>query len=173
MMGAILIIAQLALAFVPNVELVSLLIIAYARVIGIRAAFPIAVFILVEGVIFGFGLWWINYLYIWFMLMGAAVLLRKLQSNVIWAVVSAVFGLLFGALCSIPYLFMGGFPAAIAYFISGIPFDIAHSVGNFVAALLLLGPTYKILNKMLKEMGLVNSNVPETNNTQQDSIKAC
>ena len=164
MMAAILIVAQLALAFIPNVELVSLFIIAYARVIGIKAAFPITVFILVEGVIFGFGLWWINYLYVWYILLGIVLILRKLQSNLLWALVSAVFGLLFGALCSVPYLFMGGFPAALAYFVSGIPFDIAHAAGNFVAALLLLGPTYRILSRMLKKMGFGDQSILQTLN---------
>lgn len=162
MMGAILIVAQLALAFIPNVELISLFIIAYTRVIGIKAVFPISVFVLVEGVIFGFGLWWINYLYVWFILLAIVMLFRKLQNNILWALISAVFGLLFGALCSIPYLFMGGFSAAFAYFISGIPFDIAHSVGNFLAALLLIGPIYRILSKLLRKMGFVDISILQT-----------
>lgn len=162
MMAAILIIAQLALAGIPNIELVSLFIIAYTRVIGVKAVFPIAVFVLVEGVIFGFSLWFINYLYVWFILMGAVLLLRRMHHTLLWAFISAIFGLMFGALCSIPYLFMGGFPAALAYFISGIPFDVAHAAGNFVAALLLLGPVYRILSRILPKMGFANISLQET-----------
>jgi energy-coupling factor transport system substrate-specific component len=162
MMATILIIAQLALAGIPNIELVSLFIIAYARVIGIKAVFPIAVFVLVEGLIFGFSLWFINYLYVWFILLAIVLLLRKVQNTLIWAMVSAIFGLMFGALCSIPYFFMGGAGAALAYFISGIPFDIAHAAGNFVAALLLLSPTYRILSRILPKMGFVNVSLLET-----------
>ncbi len=163
MMGAILIVAQLALAFLPNIELVSLLIIAYTRVVGVKAVFPIAVFILVEGVIFGFGLWWINYLYVWFILMGIVMLFRKMQNNLLWAFISAIFGLLFGALCSFPYFFMGGPSAALAYFISGIPFDITHSAGNFLASLLLLGPVYKILSRLMRKIGFIDNSTVQLN----------
>ena len=51
-----------------------------------------------------------------------------------------VFGLMFGALCAIPYAVAGGLAAGIAYWVSGIPFDLLHCGGNVVLALVLFRP---------------------------------
>ena len=146
--GAILVTAQLALSFLPNIELVSLLIIVYALVLRGKVFYPVYIFVLAEGLIFGFGIWWISYLYIWAVLAAAVLLMRKTESAVFWAIVSGVFGLLFGALCSIPYLFIGGAGAAAAYWINGIPFDLLHCVGNAAAAAMLFRPSYKIMKRL-------------------------
>lgn len=148
LLSAILIIVQVALAVLPNIELVSLLVIVYTLVLGKKAFFPIYVFVIAEGIIYGFGLWWISYLYIWAILAAAVLLLRKNEQPLFWAVVSGIYGLLFGALSAIPYLFMGGIGTAAAYWVSGIIFDLLHCAGNAVAAALLFKPSYKLLKKL-------------------------
>ena len=151
MMGlfsAILLGVQLAFSFLPNIELVSLLIILYTRHLRYRALPVIYVFVLLEGLVFGFGIWWIMYLYIWAVLFGLTMLLRKNQFLVGWALLSGGFGLCFGALGSIPYLFLSGPQAAFAWFVAGIPFDITHGVGNFFVCLALLKPLDYLLERM-------------------------
>ncbi|NLY47709.1 MAG: hypothetical protein GX059_01615 [Clostridiales bacterium] len=144
-MSAILIIAQVALSFIPNVELVSLLVILFSLLYGWKTLFIIYVFVLVEGLIYGFGIWWINYLYVWTILMLAAMLFKKQRSPFFWAILSGTFGLIFGTLCSIPYLFIGGVPMAVSQIISGIPFDVIHCVGNYAVTLALFNPLYRFL----------------------------
>lgn len=150
-LGAMLIVVQVALAVIPNLELVSLLVIIYTALLGARALYPIYIFVLVEGLIYGFGLWFINYLYVWAVLFAVTLLCRKVTGVLGWALISGGFGLVFGALCAIPYLFIGGFNAALAYWVSGIPFDIAHCIGNTAAALLLYKPVYSTLQKLTKK----------------------
>lgn len=70
--------------------------------------------------------------------------MSKAKSPFIWATISGAFGLLFGMLCAIPYLIMGGPVMAIAYWVSGIPFDLVHSAGNFILCLMLWKPLTKI-----------------------------
>lgn len=148
-LGALLVIVQVSLAFLPNIELVSLLIIVYTLVLGSSVFAPILVFMLVEGLLYGFGLWWLNYLYLWPILAGVVLLLRKQRSPIFWAIFSGGFGLLFGALCAIPYFVIGGPASAFAYWVSGIPFDIAHCMGNIAAALLLFAPCLRILERLV------------------------
>ena len=62
---------------------------------------------------------------------------------------SGFYGITFGALCAIPYFFMGGFPSAFAYWVSGIVYDIPHCIGNVLICLLLFKPLYKVLNQAL------------------------
>lgn len=147
-LAAMMIAGQVAMASLPNIEPVSFLIIAGAVVYGYSILFSVYAFVLVEGMIYGFGLWVLNYLYVWAILAVAAVLLRKIEDRLIWAVISGAFGLCFGLLCAIPYVFISGFPAAAAYYISGIPFDLLHAVGNFTLALFFLPPCVKLLRKL-------------------------
>lgn len=150
MMGALLVGIQVAIGLlpIPNLELVSLLIITFTLVFGYRTLYIIYIFVLLEGFFYGFGPWWINYMYVWTILFFIANIFRKREEALFWAIVSATFGLSFGALCSIPYFITGGFPSGMAYWVSGIPFDIIHGIGNFVVALLLFKPIYRILNKL-------------------------
>ena len=57
--------AQVVMGFLPNIELVTLLFILYTLVLGKKVFLIIYVFVFLEGFFYGFGLWWINYLYVW------------------------------------------------------------------------------------------------------------
>ncbi|MDD3921416.1 MAG: hypothetical protein PHO41_09625 [Eubacteriales bacterium] len=146
--SALLIIVQMAFAFLPNIELVSLLVMLYTVVWGRQAYVPVLVFVLVEGLIYGFGLWFCNYLYVWPILVIASRRMHKNAGRLSWALLSCVFGLLFGALCAIPYLFIGGAASAFAYWVAGIPFDLIHGVSNFIVALLLFQPLKTLLERL-------------------------
>ena len=148
MMIATIEVAKNALAFIPNVELVSLLVILFTLYFGKKILFVIPAFILLEGCIYGFGLWWIMYLCVWPLLALITYIMRKQESVWVWAIMSGSFGLAFGALCSIPYIVLSGPKAAFAWWVSGIPFDILHCVSNFVLCMVLFKPLSKVMRKM-------------------------
>lgn len=148
MLSAVLITVQVALSFIPNVELVSALIILFTLVFGRKTLYIIYIFVAVEGVIYGMGLWWFNYLYIWTVLYFITSLLRKNRSPLLWAIVSSAFGFGFGALCSIPYFITGGIPSGMAFWVAGIPFDVIHGIANFIVALLVFIPFYYIMKRL-------------------------
>ncbi|HHU73025.1 MAG TPA: hypothetical protein GXZ28_00160 [Clostridiales bacterium] len=150
MMGAILVTLQVAFAFLPNVELVSLLVILSTLIFKRKTIFILAIFICLEGFIYGLGLWWINYLYIWYILYFICTLFKNERSSWFWAMISGIYGLVYGLLCSIPNIFIGGFGAAFAYWVVGIPFDITHGIANFIITLILFKPLYHILNRLNK-----------------------
>ena len=144
---AIVFAAQVAMGFLPNIEMVTLLFILYTLVLGKKVFFIIYVFVFLEGIFYGFGLWWINYLYVWTVQCIITLFLRKQTSVIFWCIISGFYGITFGALCAIPYFFMGGIPSAFAYWVSGIIYDIPHCIGNIIICLLLFKPLYKILNQ--------------------------
>ena len=147
-LSAILLVGQLGMAFLPNIEPVTTLIILYTLIYK-KQIFPVIyTFVLLEGLVFGFGIWWVSYLYIWSILALIVLSLQKITSVILWAVVSGAFGLLFGALCAIPYLISGGPGAAFAYWTAGIPYDILHCAGNFVLTLTLYRPLLHLLKKL-------------------------
>ena len=148
MLGAMMIVGQIVMAPLPNIEPVSLLILCCAAVYGWKTLFPIYVFVLVEGLVFGVGMWFISYLYIWVVPLIAAILIRDYDSALLAALVSAAFGLIFGALTSIPYLFIGGIRMMLSYIASGLIFDVLHCAGNFVLALVLYKPLVTLIKRL-------------------------
>jgi len=151
MMSALLLIVQVGLGFLPNIELVSLLIILYTLIFGRKTLYIIYVFVAMEGLLYGFGLWWFSYLYLWTILFIITMIFRKERSSLFWAIISGAFGISFGALCSILNIFLSGIPSAVAFWFSGIPFDILHGIGNYAIALMLFKPLYHLLNEVHKK----------------------
>ncbi len=149
--AALMIALQVALASLPNIEVVSLLIILATVVMGAKSLYAVAVFVMVEGLIYGFHIWWINYLYVWPLLVGVVLLLRKWSHPLLWALVAGLFGLFFGTLCSIPYFLTGGWGAGFGYIIGGIPFDLVHCLANVALVALLYRPLENILKRVLPQ----------------------
>lgn len=147
-LGGLIFAAKVAMAPLPNIEPVSLLVMLCAVTFGKKALYPIAVYILLEFALYGFGLWSVNYLYVWPLLAGAAYLLRGMESPLGWALLSGAFGLMFGALCAPVYLFTGGWAFALSWWVSGIPFDLLHCTGNFALALVLFKPLRRVMGRM-------------------------
>lgn len=151
MLSAIFLTVQVGLAFLPNVELISLLIILCTLVIGYKTLLVIYVFVMSELLIYGLSTWWVNYMYVWTLLFLVTYLFRRERSPYFWAIVSGLYGLSFGALCSLPYFFMGGFPTMLAYWVSGIMFDLVHGIGNFILALVLFRPLYYLMERIYQK----------------------
>lgn len=156
LMVAIIEVCKAALTWAPNIELTSFWIIMFSLYFGKHIFYAIPVFILIEGAIYGFGLWWVMYLYAWPLLAIVCRLLKKMNSAVSWSILSGCFGLLFGLLCAIPYIFIGaagtslagGLQYAFGWWIAGIPWDIVHGVSNFIIMLVLYHPIARIMKKM-------------------------
>ena len=147
-LGALTFAAKYVMSFLPNIEPVSLMVMLFAVTFGRKCLYPVYLYVAMEILFYGLGLWNVNYLYIWVVLAVAAYFLRNMQSRLGWALLSGVYGLLFGALCGIADLFIGGIPYAVSKWISGIPFDIMHCAGNFVIALLLFKPLRELMEKL-------------------------
>ena len=147
-MVAIIEVSKLVLSGLPNIELTSFWLIMFTLYFGWRIVAVVPVFILVEGAIYGMHLWWIMDLYAWPILVFVTWLLRKRASALLSAIVSGIFGLCFGALCAIPYFFIGlssgglssGITSAVTWWIAGIPWDFVHCIGNFVIMLVFYKP---------------------------------
>ena len=147
LIGALMFVSQIAMSALPNINIVSVLIIITVSLYGVKAFYPVAIFVLLEGLLYGFGLWVINYIYVWPVLIVISLIFRKNQSRLIWAAIAGFFGLSFGFLCALLYLFVGGFGAAVAYWVSGIPFDITHCISNFVLTFLLYKPLRTLIDR--------------------------
>ncbi|MBQ9988973.1 MAG: hypothetical protein IJP30_04475 [Clostridia bacterium] len=138
--GTLLFVLQIVLQSLPNVEGVSLLIILSTLVFGLKTLYSVTLFVALEGLFYGFDLWWFSgYCVLWPLLCLLTHWFRKplMANNLTRAVFSAVFGLCFGLGYALLRLPLVGFYGAFSYWVAGIPFDLVHMAGNFVLMLLL------------------------------------
>ena len=76
------------------------------------------------------------------------VMFVRSESPVVWSIISGAYGLAFGFLCSLPYFVSGGLGGGMAYWVSGMYFDVVHCVANVIICLALYKPLHFILRKL-------------------------
>ena len=156
LMIAVIEVCKLTMQSLPNIELTSFLLILFTLRFGRLTLYTVPALILIEGLIYGFGMWWVMYLYAWPLLALFVRAFSRVDSAFFWAMVSGVFGLIFGLLCAVPYFFVGflgggfmqGLTQMLAWWVAGIPFDLVHGVSNFVIMLALYRPVSSLLARM-------------------------
>ena len=155
MLGVIMLLSKLLMEALPNFHLLGTLITAYTIVYRQDALKPIYIFVLLSGIIYGFGTWWFAYLYIWAILWGMVMLLPKnMKSKVavpVYMIVSGLHGILYGTLYAPAQAIIMGydFKTMIAWIVAGFSFDIMHCIGNVVLGILIL-PIATALRKFHK-----------------------
>lgn len=145
MLGTILFISKQVLEVLPNVELVSSLTMVYTLVYRRRALIPVYLFVFMEGILAGFGIWWYPYLYLWLVLWGMTMLLpRRMPMWLrvpVYAGTCGLFGLAYGSLYA-PYqaaVFLGwDLHKMLAWIAAGLPWDLTHALGNLALGTLIL-----------------------------------
>lgn len=150
--AALIFAAKAALASIPNVNLNALLIVLVTLYFGWRALYSVGVYILLEGLIFGFSVWWFSYLYIWPLLVALVMLFRRNRSPLLWAILAGMYGLLFGPLMYIGYFaILGGWRGFAAMWIAGIPYDLIHAASNFLTVLVLFKPLSQVMDRFARD----------------------
>ena len=155
MLGVIMLISKLLMEALPNFHLIGTLITAYTIVYRKDALKPIYIFVMLFGLVYSFGIWWIPYLYIWTILWAMVMLLPKnMKPKVavpVYMIISGLHGLLYGTLYAPAQALLYGydFKTMVAWIIAGLPFDAMHAVGNVVLGLLIV-PIATALRKFHK-----------------------
>ncbi len=146
---AILEVSKLALDFLPNIEVVTLLFIVYTICFGRKTLFIAAGFTLIECILKGINVWSLMYLYVWPLLILMVLCAKRFKPGyMFYCLLSGFFGLFFGMFCAIPYLIIGGWQMAAAWWIGGIPYDIIHCISNFLICLFLFRPLCSVMKRV-------------------------
>ena len=150
-LSALLVVAKEALSVIPNVEVVTLLLLVYTKLLGYKKTLYITfIFTTIQAIIYPPHLWVITYYLVWPALVVGASLLFKLNPNVyVISVYAAIFGLLFGAFDSFILSFVYGFHTFLPIWIRGLPWDLVHGFSNYLTVLILYEPLRKNLKKLI------------------------
>ncbi|WP_297427236.1 hypothetical protein [Clostridium sp.] len=149
-LGSFISASQLILSFIPNVEIVSLLIILFSLIFRRKALYIVYTFVFIMGIIYGFGVWWFGYVMLWPLLCIITFTFSKFIEGEYFklALYSGIFGVLFGFFYAIPYAVFGGLNAGIAYWISGLQFDIIHGISNYLIMQTFGERIFNLINKL-------------------------
>ncbi|MCL2508952.1 MAG: hypothetical protein FWF05_07235 [Oscillospiraceae bacterium] len=160
MLGSLMFLTKYLMQAIPNIHLLAMFIAAFTIVYRAKALIPLYVYVLIDGIVGGFAMWWLPYLYIWLTLWGAVMLAapamerRKVSAKkqtVIYMLLCALHGLTFGTMYAPMQALMYGlsFKATIAWIVAGLGFDLAHGVGDFFAGALVF-PLAGLLRRLRK-----------------------
>lgn len=152
MLGALTFGAKVAMSFLPNIEPVSLFVMLFAVVFGLKCLYPIYLYVLLEILVYGISTWNLNYLYIWAILALAAYFMRRLRNPLWWALLAGAFGMAFGALCAPVDFLLGDWQFVVAKWVSGLSFDVIHAAANFAIALVAFVPLRRLLEKLYNKI---------------------
>lgn len=141
---------KMALSSLPNINLNALILILVTVFFGWKALYTVCVYVLLEGLMFGFGVWWVSYLIVWPLLVVLAMAVRKTASPLLWAVFAGLFGLAFGPIMYVIFFTVtGGWEGFLPMWIAGIPYDLVHAVSNFLTVLILFRPLSKVFSRFV------------------------
>ena len=149
--------SQVLLAGIPNIEIVSVIFLICALSLRLSTGLIISfIFVMLEGLYWGFADWVIGYLFIWPLFILLVFLLKKwINTPLKAASLSGLFGLSFGTLFSLQYLLLFGPTFAASYIVSGLTFDVIHAIGNFILMMVLFEPLRRVIMLVKTKVGEV------------------
>ena len=151
LLSATLFVSQLALSALPNVELVTFFIVIFTLTLPFSVAlFIVLIFVTLQMMTWGLGDWVFGYLWIWPLLVLIVKAAQPMcqKNNHYWAILSGLWGVLFGGLFAIHHGLLYGMQYSLIYWIRGISFDIIHGISNYILMLLLFHPVLKLFEQL-------------------------
>ena len=159
MLGVIMFISDVMMEFLPNIHIVGVLTVVYTIVYRFRALIPIYIYAFLNGLFFGFGPWWVAYLYIWTILWGAVMLVprgfSKTVKRIFYIALCALHGFAFGLLyLPVQAAFFSSDPTYLKawWSIGFVTADLYHGIGNLIFGILLIIPLSELLIKLESKM---------------------
>ena len=159
MYGAVMFVTKLVMEPFYNIHPLTMFIMTFTVVYGPRALIPTYVYVFLNGLFSGFGLWWYPYLYVWAIQCLVTLFVPKRipdrAAAIVYPLLGAVFGITFGALYSPvqALMFHFSFETTVKWVITGLPADALHALGNFFICMLVL-PLSKLLKKLHESSGI-------------------
>lgn len=146
--------SRIGMSSLPNIQLTTIIIILITVNFGLRYGLLVAILTPVtSNLILGTGVWTIWQMISWSLVAIFSFIFKKFKNNIyIMSLVSLISGYIFGFSISIQSAWTYGLNMEkfIVYYLSGLSFDILHSVSNMVFCILTLKKINNISSKYIK-----------------------
>lgn len=151
-------VGRVSFSFLPNIQPMTTILIIITLSMGLADGLIVALLsLVVTNLSLGFGIWTIAQLVAFTTILLVVYPFRRIYNNiplVVMAFVSGFTGLLYGFIVSLVQALFFGWLSFFPYYISGVPYDIAHAAGNFVFYLLLAPIFFPIIHKQINKFYL-------------------
>lgn len=158
MLGAMMFSSKYLMEILPNIHLLALFIGAATAVYRLRALIPLYLYIFLDGLIHGFSLWWLPYLYVFLPLFFGFLAIPRCTPRwlkaILYPIVAALHGFTFGVLYAPAQALLFGLDSTekiLAWILAGLPFDVIHGISNAAFGTLIL-PLATLIEKLKKKM---------------------
>ena len=148
--SAILFVQELALSFIPNVQLTVFLLVLYSKVFGLKKT---CIIILIHTILDNFVIGSLNLIYFPFMLIGwliipivTTTILKKTNNNIVLALAGIIFSLIYCWIFIIPNVIVYKINI-LTYLSADIIFEIVLAISSFLTILWLYYPCSKLIRK--------------------------
>lgn len=166
--GAFLNAFKFFLMYIPNVEIITLLIVVFTYVFGLGIGIGATiVFCVMEGLLWGFDpTWLISYFIHWPTIALVAFFIKKggLKNPIIIALIISVVTALFGFQSTFIYMLTGGalkstnfFSRYLTFYAAGIKFYLVHILSSFISIVAGFTPIVNILVKLKTKYFPINN----------------
>lgn len=161
MLSSLAVVGRLAFSFLPNIQPATTIILLTALSFGPIAGVIIAIVsTVVTNLFLGSGMWTLWQIFAWSLLALVTGTLVNVHPRIpvfILSLYAGLCGMVYGVIISIPMSkFVGSF---WAYYLSGLPFDISHSIGNVVFFSLMYPIYFKVFRKQINQIKKGNSTI--------------
>ncbi len=135
-LAAVCVASRMTLTFLPNIKPVTSIIVMVSAICGWKFGVKLSIVMtLVSDMLLGMGIWTFFQVLAWCIISiiaGIAGRKGRCSNIVLMTLLSGFSGYLFGFIVSFEKLILSGFWGGVAYYLSGLPFDTLHAVGNLV-----------------------------------------
>ncbi len=156
MFATLMLISKKLLEWAPNIHLLGMFTVLLTVCYRKKALIPLYLYVFLNGLIEGFSLWWVPYLYIWTVLWGITMLLprdmKPRHAVFVYPLICGLHGFAYGILYAPAQALMYGFDfkTTLVWISTGLPFDVIHGIGNFAAGMLVL-PLKKVIDRLKQQ----------------------
>ena len=150
--SAILFVQELALSFIPNVQLTVFLLVLYSKVFGFKKT---TIIILIHTILDNLVMGSLNLIYFPFMLIGwliipivTTTILKKTNNIIVLAIFGVIFSLTYCWIFMIPNVLFYEINVLV-YLSTDIVFEIVLAISSFLTILWLYYPCSKLIRKFI------------------------
>ena len=149
MLSSLSFVGRMMFTFLPNVQPTTVIIILVAMYIGSYDGWLVAmVSIFISNLYLGMGVWTIAQLISFSSIILLIHMFKKMNLNIrYYPLVALISGLVYGFVISLVQAPFFGWVSFFPYYLSGLPYDFNHAIGNYLFFIILHPPLSKILKK--------------------------
>lgn len=160
-LGSIAAVSRVPFATIPNIQPVTFIVALSGYVFGSYTGFLIgSIAAFVSNIFLGQGPWTVWQMLAWGTVGAISGLFSKKKLSVeVFSIMCFFFGFLFGFImnlwCVLGFVRVLNFKSIFLTYLNAVPFDLAHSIGNFIFSIIFYDKFYKILMRFYRKISYI------------------